>query len=189
MAAVTSKAPTTSKAPASIAPEVDAFERELQRLHVELERFLNGGVGAPPVELDAAAGVTLHRLRAKAKLSIDQFRLSALEARLQSLRELFQRRLRDREMGLRPPPRPVARTLDARRGVELSEGIDEAAAGVLYQAMYGESKSVPPDLARFRETLARQVASVREKTGCTAVRIRVVEEDGKPKLKAKPIKA
>lgn len=173
----------------SLAPEIDQFERELNRLRIDFERFLNGALDVPPVELEQSLVRELQSLRSKAKASVEQFRLGTVEGKLQSLRERYQRRLRDKEMGHAPIHREPAPSIDPSAGVELRDRVDDAAATALYRALYSESKSVPPDMEKFRSSLARQVASVRQKTGCSAVRLRVVEEDGRPKLKARPIRA
>ena len=41
--------------------------------------------------------------------------------------------------------------------------------------------------AAFRGYLAQQIESIRLKTGCDAVQFRIATEDGKLKLKAKPV--
>jgi hypothetical protein len=184
--------PARATPPKNLDAEIDQFERELNRLRIDFERFLNGALEIPPVELESSLVSQLHRLRARAKTSLEIFRLGALEGKLQSQREHYQRRLRDKEMGgLRPAPRVAKPALDAGQGVELRDKVDDAAATALYRALYGglaaNAHTVPPAMEKFRETLARQVASVREKTGCASVRLRVVEEDGRPKLKARPI--
>jgi hypothetical protein len=43
------------------------------------------------------------------------------------------------------------------------------------------------DLDTFRGYLQKQMTQIRDKTGCDAVQFRVVNEDGKVKLKAKPV--
>ena len=43
------------------------------------------------------------------------------------------------------------------------------------------------DLDSFEKYLARQIAALREKTGCDQVQFRLAEEEGKLKLKARPV--
>ena len=43
------------------------------------------------------------------------------------------------------------------------------------------------DFDRFRDFVVRQVHSIRESTGCERVRFRIESEEGRLKLKAKPI--
>ena len=45
------------------------------------------------------------------------------------------------------------------------------------------------DLDSFGRYLQQQVASIQQKTGCAEVQFRVAVEDGKVKLKAKPLTA
>ena len=44
------------------------------------------------------------------------------------------------------------------------------------------------DLDRFGAYLERQAEAIRSKTGCREIQFRVAVEDGKMKLKAKPIR-
>ena len=60
------------------------------------------------------------------------------------------------------------------------------------EALYNGLASRPGDgpkfdLDSFEKYLARQVAALREKTGCDQVQFRLAEEDGKLKLKARPV--
>jgi len=45
------------------------------------------------------------------------------------------------------------------------------------------------ELEAFRGYISRQIESIRIKTGCDAVQFRLATEEGKLKLKAKPVGA
>ena len=44
------------------------------------------------------------------------------------------------------------------------------------------------DLGRFRAYLDRQAEVIRKKTGCAEIQFRIAVEEGKMKLKAKPLR-
>jgi hypothetical protein len=183
-----------AKAPAlrDLSGELDRFEAGLRALQVEFEKFFNGASAVPPEEQRIALQETLRRYRAMKQLSsIDQFRLSGLEARFNSYHELFNRRLRDREEGRTRTVTglaPAGPALDAERGVEIDEQVDPAAVEALYIGLSKGQEAPNFDLHAFGKYLKAQVAGIRQKTGCQSVRFRVENEGGKMRLKAKPIK-
>lgn len=180
------------------APSIQA-EQELNRLaqaikdlRIDFERFFNGAVQIPPEEKKADIQRQIRRLRqAKLQGAAETFRLSSLEARFNSLNELYNRRLRDHEEGRGHRPATAgARSSrhDVERGVVLGETVDAGAVEALYIGLQRRPGEGPQfDLDSFRTYLQRQVSSLRKKTGCREVQFRLSEEDGKMKLKAKPL--
>lgn len=167
-------------------PEIDRLERLIAKLRIEYERFFSGDLDAPPEELRDQVRRRIAGLRSRRKQSLaDTFRLNNLEARFQSYSELFQRRLRNRE------GRPAARRvrpgpdLDPAKGVVFGEDFDPGLVKPLYDRLYrsGGRDAVDPDA--FTTYLERQHALIRRRSGCARVRFRVVDEGGKPKLKAR----
>jgi hypothetical protein len=66
--------------------------------------------------------------------------------------------------------------------------LDPAAVEALYHGLAaGPGEGPRFDLASFGSYLERQAAALHGRTGCTAVQFRLAEEDGKLKLKARPI--
>jgi len=124
---------------------------------------------------------------------VDSFRLSDMEARFNSYNELFNRRLRDTEEGRHPAARPAPpppRHYDPAQGIVFGDRIDPQAAEALYQGLAASPGDGPRfDLDSFQTYLARQVNAIREKTGCAQVQFRLAAEDGKIKLKARPVAA
>ena len=58
----------------------------------------------------------------------------------------------------------------------------------LFDGLYRQAKRPPTaDLETFHAYIAQQLAAIRQKTGCTEVQFRIATEDGKLKLKAKPL--
>ncbi|HEY6320085.1 MAG TPA: MXAN_5187 C-terminal domain-containing protein [Thermoanaerobaculia bacterium] len=149
--------------------------------------------------------------------AVDRFRLGDLEARHNSYDELFTRRLRDREEGrLRagqpptpltpPPPRPsspgghgpsdpgaLGAPGDPGTGIVIGADPDPRAVAALYEqvtaagAPGGGAAGPRFDLASFGSYLQRQAAAIRAKTGCAEVQFRLAAEDGKLRLKARPL--
>lgn len=180
--------------------QLDQLADGIEKFKIEFERFLAGATVIPPDEHRAKLVRDLRELRtANLRASADQFRLASLEARFNSYSELFNRRLRDREEGRgtrlpRPAGAPPERRLDAAAGVVVTDRLEAEAVDALYQTLTrraGSSAGANPtptmQLDTFRGYLSQQIESIRLKTGCEAVQFRIASEDGKLKLKAKPV--
>ncbi|HEY4596240.1 MAG TPA: MXAN_5187 C-terminal domain-containing protein, partial [Thermoanaerobaculia bacterium] len=175
---------------------LDQLGRDIQQLRVDFERFFNGALPFPPEELRGRVQAQIRQLRSMSNLAtaVDNFRLSDMEARFNSYNELFNRRLRDTEEGRHSAARPAAppppRHYDPGQGIVFGDRIDPQAAEALYQGLAASPGEGPRfDLDSFQTYLARQVTAIREKTGCAQVQFRLAAEDGKIKLKARPVAA
>lgn len=166
----------------------------IQQFRIDAQRFFAGDLHVPPNELrDRIQGEVRALRRSNLHGAAQNFRLNSLEAQLNSHLDLFNRRLREREMGI--PGKPAVRSEPRRpdpekEGVVLGSRGDSTAVETLYQGIYLRSKTRNPkmDLERFRTYLDRQVAAIRAKTGCSEVLFRVSVENGKTKLKARPVR-
>lgn len=123
--------------------------------------------------------------------AVEQFRLSGLESRFNILSESFGRRLRDREEG-RGPQRPketapAAPRYDPEAGIVLGRGPETAAVDALFAGLARHGAAARLDLDAFRHYVQRQIEEIRNKTGAERVQFRLTREDGKVKLKARPI--
>jgi hypothetical protein len=195
-AAKAAGAPTVTEA-------IDHLAADIRQLRVDFERFFSGALLIPPDELRRRVQARLRQLRTVNTMSaVDRFRLGDLEARHNSYDELFTRRLRDREEGrLRtgqaPPPPPPAPAppagYDPGAGIVIGPDPDPRAVAALYAGLTavgapGGGAEVPRfDLASFGSYLQRQAAAIRAKTGCAEVQFRLAAEDGKLRLKARPL--
>jgi hypothetical protein len=171
--------------------QLNQLDQMLRTLQIDYERFLSGALVTPPEDREQEVAHALRDLRVQTRSPADGFRLSALEARFNSYRELFKKRLRESEIGLRPkrPAEIAAARRDPHEGVTVSRRVDGDWAAALFQGLYGGGNTPAIDLDTFHGYLERQVATLRERTGCTSVRLRIVEADGKMKLRAKPLKS
>jgi hypothetical protein len=179
-----------------LAEVFDRLDRDIKQLRVDFERFFSGALPFPPEELRARVQAQLRSLRGvNLKNFADNFRLADLEARFNSYNELFNRRLRDVEEGrrpvTRPVPIPVLSRFDPEKGIVFGDRIDPEAVEALYQRLAAAPGDAGPrfDLDSFQTYLTRQAAAIREKTGCSQVQFRLAAEDGKLKLKARPVVA
>jgi|GEM_PF-5674929 len=81
--------------------EIERSAAEIEALRVAHQRFLAGDLRTPPIDDALRLKRQLRTLRERAHGAAAQFRLTGLEAKLQSNLELFDRRLEARESTLR----------------------------------------------------------------------------------------
>lgn len=185
-------APASAPKGPNIPEALDILERDIRQLQIDFERFFNGGLPLPPEELRNRIQGQLRFLRnLSITAAVDSFRLSDLEARFNSYNEMFNRRLRDAEEG-RSRGKVFAfvekQRFDPRGGIVFGSNIDSEAAEALYHGLVSGPGDGPKfDLDSFQTYLRRQTEAIQQKTGCTEVQFRVAEEDGKLKLKARPV--
>lgn len=171
---------------------LDQLDEAIQRMKIDFERFFNGALPFPPDTYRARAFRQVQRLRSQHhKSAVVRFRLNSLEAKLNSLSELFNRRLRELETrGVRTPGTSRKRPADDHdpyAGVRITRDRDQGAIESLYTELYGErGRGAKTDLDSFRGFLESQAETIRRKTGCDEVVFRVVSDRGKLKLKARP---
>ncbi len=191
--------PTPAQAARAAEDELEGrfnrLDRRIQQLKVEYNRFFAGDLPQPPQALREEIEAEMRRLRAvNMRRSVDSFRFGALEAQLNSYSEMYSRRLRAVEEGKVAPrrpsgPMPLPRH-DADAGIVVTQHLESDAVEALFAGLVTRNGKTPTmDLDTFRNYLQRQVAQIRDKTGCEAVQFRVASEEGKVKLKAKPVGA
>ena len=172
--------------------EIDRLAKTLKVLQVEYEKFFNGALDIPPGEEHAKLSKAIRRLRGRKQMtSVDRFRLMQLESRFNSYSELFNRRLRHKEEVGRAAVQSKAENAakaTARNGVVVRDKLAPRDVEALYGELASGNNQGSFDLESFRVYLSRQAGEIRRKTGCREVRFRVVEEGGRTKLKAKPIR-
>lgn len=183
--------PAAGAARREIQEELDQLARDVQQLRIDVERFFSGALPVPPEELRNRLQTQLRQLRNRNVSAVaDSFRLGELEARFNSYNELFNRRLRDHEEGRRAarPAAPPPSRFDVEKGVVVRDRVEPAAAEALYVGLSASPGEGPKfDLDSFQTYLERQAAAIRQKTGCDQVQFRLAQEDGKVKLKARPV--
>ncbi|HVT61049.1 MAG TPA: MXAN_5187 C-terminal domain-containing protein [Thermoanaerobaculia bacterium] len=193
------------KAGPGLSEAIDRLGRDIQQLRIDFERFFSGALPQPPSELRNRIQAQLRNLRnVTAATAVDSFRLADLEARCNSYGELYERRLREREEGRSrgvrvpppatpPPPSAAAlqaspaRRFDLERGIVVGASVDPQAVEALYGRLSAAGEGSRFDRESFGAYLLRQAAAIRHKTGCAEVQFRLASEDGKIKLKARPV--
>lgn len=185
--------PAQARRAVALGETLDQLGTDIRKLQIDFERFFNGGLPFPPEELRTRLQTQIRNLRTLNLSSVDSFRLGDLEARFNSYNELFNRRIRDREEGRHQGARPLVAAekprYDPAKGIVFGANVDPAAVEALYQGLAGRGEGPRFDLDSFQTYLARQAAALREKTGCSEVQFRLADEDGKLKLKARPVPA
>jgi hypothetical protein len=171
---------------------LDRVGQDIKQLRVDFERFFSGALPIPPEELRGRVEAQLRVLRNTSVTVAESFRLGDLEARFSSYNEFFNRRLRDREEGRQRSTQSLPREpagFDAARGILVGDSVAPEAAAALYHGLASATQGPRFDLDTFAAYLLRQAAAIRAKTGCAEVQFRLAHEDGKTKLKARPVGA
>jgi hypothetical protein len=171
---------------------LERIDELIRRLKIDFDKFFNGALPTPPETLRFQTFAEVRKLRSEHhKSAVIRFRINSLEAKLNSLSEFFNRRLRDIESGVsQRPRRPGAvrkPTHDPYNGVVIDRQADPRAIEALYSELYGkQGRNAKTDLESFQGFLQKQAEAIRDKTGCDDVVFRVTSKKGKLQLKAKP---
>ncbi len=167
--------------------DIDRLAVSIRKFRIDSQRFFAGDLKLPPDDLRDRITADLRRLQGGApKGAAVNFRLGTLEAKFQSHLDLFGRRLRVREKSeARASAEAEKQRPDPMKGVVLGPGAEAPAVEALYQGLYRRNPKM--DLERFRSYIHRQAEAIRAKTGCREIRFRIAVQDGKMKLKARPI--
>ncbi len=171
---------------------IDRLDQDIQRLKIDFERFFNGGLQTPPEEFRQAVQRQIRELRSTPMpVLVHRFRLNTLEARFNTLSELFNRRLREREEGavaVASVGRPTPGRYDPYEGIVVGRQPAPEAIEALYSELYESGgRQAETDFRRFQTYLLGQLTEIRQRSGCAEVKFRVATEGGKLKLKAKPV--
>lgn len=187
------EAPSPAKRNAAFSESLERLDRDIQQLRIDFERFFNGALPFPPEELRGRVQTQLRNLRNATGLGhAESFQVGNLEARFNSFNELWNRRLRDQEEGRRRvahPPPAAAPEYDASQGIVFGDRVPDAAVEALLRGLVAAGEGARFDAATFRSYLGKQIEAIRQKTGCSEVQFRLAVEDGKTKLKARPLGA
>ncbi len=182
---------TQKKSSGDFEQQVHRLTQGIEQFRIDSLRYFAGDLKVPPEELKIQISSLFRRLRVGGIKGVaDNFRLNSLEARFNSQIDLYNRKLRERERGdSRAAAKPKA-TPDPTQGVTVGKNGDSNAVEALYKGLYlsGGSRNPGMDLEKFRSYIDRQAAVVRSKTGCEDIQFRIAVEDGKMKIKAKPVK-
>lgn len=168
------------------------LDQDIRKFRIDFERFFSGNLPMPPEQLRIIVQNQIKELRTvHMKAVAHRFRYNSLEAKFNALLVLFNRRLREFELGnkSRRPIESSGPVHDPLEGVVIDDQPPVAAVQALFNGLYADSDGAPKaDFGKFQSYLTKQAAQIRDKTGCNEVTFRVASEKGKLKLKAKAVK-
>jgi hypothetical protein len=188
--------------PTDIQRDLDALASDLKRLEGEYNMFFSGRLPRPPWETRGRVQALIKRYdRGHAMATGERFRFEQLQARFQSLVELWDRGLRSREEGrpgpfAQPPPKAPARKQKEPGGTVLSvtaftDPVKEMdKLHTLYDSLMDARKQHGEDVVPFHKFAAlvkNQVTKLRDE-GSPEVAFRVAVKDGKVAFTVRPSK-
>ncbi len=188
--------------------ELDKLDENIRKLKTKYDAFFTGITKVPPHFERHQLETFIHELnKQKIRDSGRRFRLSTLVSRYNQYRELWGRKIREREEGPLDyrrrqalmenpppppePPRPSVTSAPADPYVRMTPG----ANGEQIRRLHGEieranaamGKSSNVSLEQLAAMVQKQTDLVRSKYNVRTVAFRVETVDGKVKLKAKPL--
>jgi len=168
------------------------LDQDIRKFRIDFERFFSGNLPMPPEQLRIMVQNQIKELRTvHMKAVAHRFRYNSLEAKFNALLVLFNRRLREFELGnkTRRPAEASGPDHNPLKGIVIDDQPSVTAVQALFNGLYSDSDgSAKADFGKFQTYLNKQAAQIRDKTGCTEVSFRVASDKGKLKLKAKPVK-
>jgi len=187
--------------PSDAERDLNLFEAELKRLEAEYNMFFAGRLPRPPWETRGRVEAMAKRLDREPSSNYgNRFRFSALQSRLSTFIDLWDRGLRAREEG-RPGPFAQPRSTEVQRPKPLEDRILNVTTfrdpmreidklRELYQSLSevrreSGAKSIP--FHKFAELVKTQVDSMKEK-GSPEVAFRVAVKEGKLNFTARALK-
>ena len=187
--------------------ELDKLEEDIRKLKNKYDQFFTGIVKVPPSFERHQVESYIHDLNMlKIRDNARRFRLSTLTARYNQYREMWGRKIREREEGPlefrrrqaaleapAPPPPPMPRVTSAPPDpyVRMAPGANGEQIRRLYdeieRAHGAMGKASNLSLEQVAAMVEKQTDLVRAKYHVKTVAFRVETVDGKVKLKAKPL--
>ena len=172
------------------------LEERTRQLKIEWDLFFTGNRRVPPTKEMGDADKMAKTLKNTAIQDNGQrFKAQSVTSNFIAMQELWGKRLRRQEEGLLQPrktargtimavpPAPDTVVLNAQAGSARLKGLFNK-----YLAMANPDDVKSLTFESFAGRIAQQVASIIRTQGCQEVQISVRLEDGKVKLKAKPMK-
>lgn len=190
--------------------ELDRLEEDIRRLKNKYDQFFAGIQKTPPIQERRNIETFIFELgKQKMRENARRFRYTSLLTRYNQMREMWARRMREREEGplefqrrkaaltaAPPPPPPEApreRVTPSRPDpyVRVAPGSNGDAVRKLYEQIEREhfkmGKLPPVTLEQLGQMVQKQTEVVKARYQVESVAFRVETVDGKVKLKAKPV--
>jgi hypothetical protein len=190
--------------------ELDKLEEDIRRLKNKYDQFFTGIIKVPPSFERHQIESYIHELnKQKMRDNTRRFRFNTIMSRYNQFREMWGRKMREREEGpidfrrrqaaMSAAPAPPPPPSEARRGtseapdpyVRMTPGANGDQIRRLYAEIEKEHVKLgkPPNvtLDQLAAMVQKQTDTIREKYHVNTVAFRVETIDGKVKLKAKPL--
>ncbi|HYO77566.1 MAG TPA: MXAN_5187 C-terminal domain-containing protein [Thermoanaerobaculia bacterium] len=191
--------------------ELDKLEEDIRRLKNKYDQFFTGIIKVPPSFERHQVESSIHEIsKQKMRDNTRRFRLNTIISRYNQFREMWGRKMREREEGpidfrrrqaamtaAPPPPPPVAAPASRVTSngddpyVRMTPGSNGEEVRRLYDEIEREhvkmGKHASVTLDQLAAMIQKQSDMVREKYHVKTVAFRVETVDGKVKLKAKPL--
>lgn len=191
--------------------ELDKLEEDIRRLKNKYDQFFTGITKVPPSFERHQIESYIHELnKQKMRDNTRRFRFNTILSRFNQYREMWGRKIREREEGpldfrrrqaamsaapppaappVEPPPRVTSATSDPY--VKMAPGANGEQIRRLYEDIEREHSKVgqKPNVTfeQLSAMVQKQTETVRAKYNVRTVAFRVETVDGKVKLKAKPL--
>lgn len=191
--------------------ELDKLEEDIRKVKNKYDQYFAGIQKVPPMIERRAVEVYIFELsKLKIRDNGRRFRFNTLVSKFNQLRELWARKMREREEGpldfrrrkaamdapSAPPPPPAAPTPRVTNGqgdayVKVAPGTNGEEIRQLYQQIETEhlkmGKQPNVTMEQLGAMVQKQSEALRAKYNVNAIAFRVETVDGKVKLKAKPL--
>lgn len=191
--------------------ELDRLEEDIRKVKNKYDQFFSGIQKVPPMQDRRNVEVFIHEMnKQKMRDNTRRFRFSQLTTRYNQYREMWARKMREREEGplefkrrsaamnapsepVEAPPPPQARVTSPNGDpyVKLSERSNGEEVQRLYDQIEREHLKMGrlPTITydQLKDMVTKQSEIVRSRYNVNAVAFRIDVVDGKVKLKAKPI--
>jgi len=190
--------------------ELDKLEEDIRRLKSKYDQFFMGITKVPPTFERQQVETFIHELnKQKMRDNTRRFRFSTVMSRYNQFRELWGRKMREREEGPMeyrkrqaalttdptPPPRPPAPPRVTSGKPDPYVRVAPNTNGEEIRKLYDQIESEHGKLGRLSNLTLEQVTAmvqkqselVRSRYNVNTVAFRVETVDGKVKLKAKPL--
>ena len=175
--------------------ELDELEMALTLLKRDYEIYFSGGAKLPPYESQRKVESRIRKYSGVTSLNYAQrFRYNNISARFRSYVELWAKQMRYKEEG-RTPSGSVIQPGDKSKR-EKRKGRADAEANY-FQKLFNDylkskektgEKTSALSFEKFSEQLTKQRQTILEKYHCADVEFYVAVDQGKTKLKARPVK-
>ena len=175
--------------------ELDDMEMALNLLKRDYEIYFSGGAKLPPYDSQRKVESRIRKYSGVSSLNYAQrFRYNSITARFHSYVELWAKQMRYKEEGRTPSGSVIQHGQKSKR--EKRKGSVDAQANH-FQKLFNDylkskeksgEKTSSLSFEKFSEQLTKQRQTILERYKCADVEFYVAVEQGKTKLKARPVK-